>query len=107
MDLPIACDLGTMTEVQRSRREDLVLGLRASLREVVELVDGFALRMLPSAVVGVADFVSLERLCCPFLRFSTEIEPGEGPLWLRMTGPDGAKGFLRESFRSIVSGQGS
>jgi hypothetical protein len=40
----------------------------------------------------------MERLCCPFVRYTLEIEPNRGPFWLRMTGVEGVKEFLRMSF---------
>lgn len=44
---------------------------------------------------GVLTIFGLERLCCPFLRFLVEVEPNSGPLWMRLTGREGAKEFLR------------
>jgi hypothetical protein len=35
-----------------------------------------------------------ERQCCPFLRFNIRLEPGEGPIWLELSGPEGTKDFL-------------
>jgi hypothetical protein len=39
-------------------------------------------------------------MCCPFIRFTLDIEPNEGPYWLRFTGAEGVKEFLRMSFES-------
>jgi hypothetical protein len=38
--------------------------------------------------------VAAERACCPFLRFELALEPEEGPIRLRITGPADTKGFL-------------
>jgi hypothetical protein len=40
----------------------------------------------------------LLRQCCPFLRFAITVEPGNGPIWLEMTGPEGTKEFLATTF---------
>lgn len=32
--------------------------------------------------------------CCPFLGFTLELLPDDGPLTLRLTGPDGVREFL-------------
>ncbi len=40
----------------------------------------------------------LVALFCPFLKFSITVEPGDGPVWLEMTGPQGTKEFLVEVF---------
>jgi hypothetical protein len=36
----------------------------------------------------------MERKCCAFLRFSLVVTPGEGPVWLELTGPDGTQELL-------------
>ncbi len=71
--------------------------LRADVKEVRELDDGYAFRHSsePDVLLLLAEFVALERLCCPFLGFEIELEPGGGPLWIRMTGEKGAKGVLQ------------
>jgi hypothetical protein len=46
-------------------------------------------------IVKAAEFMALERLCCPFLNFVLEIEPDQGPLWLKLTGPEGVKQVLQ------------
>jgi hypothetical protein len=45
-------------------------------------------------LVALAEYVSLERLCCPFFDFAIEVGHGEDEVWLSMTGPEGAKGIL-------------
>jgi len=42
-----------------------------------------------------AEFITLERLCCPFLTLALEVERERGPLWLKLTGREGVKPFLR------------
>jgi hypothetical protein len=44
-------------------------------------------------------FVSNERLCCPFLEFGITIAPANGPVWLRLTGPEGTRAFLEAELR--------
>ncbi len=45
--------------------------------------------------LAVAEFITLERLCCPFFEFGFEVERDGGPLWLRITGGEDAKWVLR------------
>jgi len=33
------------------------------------------------------------------MRFSLTLEPGDGPLWLEITGPEGTKTFLTSFWR--------
>lgn len=66
--------------------------------ELHERDDGIALRFAADAFPALATFVDRERRCCPFLRFTLELEQGGGPLWLRLTGPEGIRKFLQLEF---------
>ena len=65
---------------------------RAEERTV--LPNGYAFRFSPEALTEVARFIANERKCCPFLSFELSLAPEAGPLWLRMTGPEGARSVL-------------
>jgi hypothetical protein len=93
--LPMACRMDAMTPVQRGRHEEVTARLRTETQEIRELPDGFAFRIPEEDWSLAAEFVSLERLCCPFLGFALEQEREAGPLWLRLTGREGVKEFLR------------
>ncbi len=43
-----------------------------------------------------AEFITRERLCCPFFRFELALEPGSEALALRLTGPEGVREFIRQ-----------
>ena len=98
-DIPVACLL-TAPEL-RQRRSAVLAAFRATQLEVKELADangeGFAFRLAPSAaqLSALAELIELERQCCPFLRFSLTVDPGDGPIWLILTGPSGTREFLR------------
>ena len=97
---PIACVMAALDEEQRRRRKELEGRLGAFVEEVRELADGYALR-LPSGsrtLLDVAEFVTYERLCCPFLDFEIDVEREGGPLWLRLRGREGVKEFVRHEF---------
>ena len=95
--LPVACDPTALSAEQRERKRSLQRRLRANVKEIWELPDGYAFRHSsePSMLLAVAEFVSLERLCCPFFDFRLELERGGGPLWFRITGSPEAKRVLR------------
>jgi hypothetical protein len=38
--------------------------------------------------------IQLERRCCPFLRFTLTVEPGEAVMELALTGGPGVRDFL-------------
>jgi hypothetical protein len=98
-EIPIACDLGAIATQDRSRHAALLDSLRTRTRERRELSDGYAFRFDAdtSTLTNLAAWVGLERLCCPFLRFTIEVEPG-GSLWLRLTGSADVKTFVGETF---------
>ena len=92
----VACDFMAMDTEQRERYRALRRLLGEDLQEVRELEDGYAFRHSPEAdvLVALAEYVSLERLCCPFFDFAIEVGREGGEVWLRMTGPEGAKEVL-------------
>jgi hypothetical protein len=99
-DLPIACNLSD-PEFQR-RRTELLNTFRNSLLETKELDEGYAYRFPADGnwITELAQLITFERQCCPFLRFNLRLEPAEGPIWLELTGPEGTKDFLQMLFGS-------
>ncbi len=71
-----------------------------AVQEVRELPDGYAFRLPGDSamLMTIAEDLTIERLCCPFLRFTLDLEPAGGPIWLSFTGPEGTKAFLKLSF---------
>ena len=93
---PLACDFGAMNPEQRERYRALRRILSEDFMEARELDAGYAFRHSSEAevLVALAEYVSLERLCCPFFDFAIEVGHGGGDVWLKMTGPEGAKAIL-------------
>jgi hypothetical protein len=89
--------MAALSDEQRKRILVLIKQIRASGQEVRELRDGYALRLpAESATVrDVAEYITLERMCCPFFRFEMEVEQEGGPMWLRLTGREGVKEFTK------------
>ena len=91
---PIACNLNAMTASERSRHAELGHALWKSVIERRDLPDGYAFRVPETSLVSTAEWVSLERKCCPFFAFTiTQAEDG-GAVWLEVTGAKGVKGFI-------------
>lgn len=74
------------------------------IQETRELPDGYEFRFADdsNALKGLVDFVSLEKLCCPFLRFEIDVEAENGPVWLRLTGREGVKAFIKEEISGLT-----
>ena len=96
--LPIACNLNDAEF--RERRADLLRTFQGALLETRELDDGYAYQFPsdPDWISQMAQLITFERACCPFLRFNLRVEPDNGPLWLELTGPPGTREFLQSLF---------
>jgi hypothetical protein len=103
---PIACDMSAIEPALRAVH--IARGGRVfrAAEEIREMPDGYAFR-LPNesdTLLKAAEFVALERLCCPFLGFALEVAPEGGPVWLRLTGREGVKAFIREEVGEFLGG---
>ncbi|HEX5081967.1 MAG TPA: hypothetical protein VFY40_07975 [Blastocatellia bacterium] len=97
---PIACNLNALDREQRRRHQSLTEQLRAAAQETRELTDGYSFR-LPSdeaTIQKTAEWITMERRCCPFIAFGIEVGREGGPLWLSLTGREGVKAFLKTEF---------
>ena len=74
------------------------------IQETRELSNGYEFRFAdePDVLKPLAEFVLLEKLCCPFLRFEIEVEAERGPVWLRLTGREGVKAFIRDEISGLT-----
>jgi hypothetical protein len=97
---PLACIRDAILAGERPRYAALAAKLRAAARQPQELSNGYAIPLDEGAmsVVEAAEWISLERKCCPFLKLAIEVE-GTGRLTLRLTGPDGVKEFLNAELK--------
>ena len=91
---PIACNLNAMTASERSRHAELGHALWKSVIERRALPDGYAFRVPETSLVSTAEWVSLERKCCPFFAFTITQAEEEGAVWLAVTGGKGVKPFI-------------
>jgi hypothetical protein len=69
-------------------------------RATRELADGYEFELPADAatVQAVAEWAVMEKLCCPFLQIDLRLEADQGPLWLRPSGKEGVKPFIRAEF---------
>ena len=82
---------------QRQRHSILTKELVSKHFEIRELPDGFGLRFPHDhqLFAALSEWALLEQLCCPFLTFTLELHHDQGPMWLKASGNDGVKEFLR------------
>jgi hypothetical protein len=102
---PFACEHTALSSDVRKRHfEELGPELRARQKSIRELQDGFEFEF-PSDIETfhlIAEWVAGERLCCPFFDIVIHVERGGGGLWLRLTGGEGLKQFIRTELSSWV-----
>lgn len=91
----IACKL-TSPELQQ-RKEEVLAALKLKVLDRQELTNGYKYKfegsdnLLDELIV----FIKSERACCDFFTFNLSISDNQSNTWLSITGPDGAKDFIR------------
>jgi hypothetical protein len=97
MPLTLVCIPTAIGADERPRYNELIRRLAAAVRERTELADGFAFALDTSITLPeVAEWIAMERLCCPFLTFLLDVSPG-GATQLTLSGPEGVKAILRHA----------
>ncbi len=94
------CNLSAISPAQRPHYSQLVKKIRAAVRKRTEVREGYEFMLDSRAVelVEIAEWISLERLCCPFLTLEISTSGKQSPWLLRLTGPAGVKPLIREEF---------
>jgi hypothetical protein len=101
MTSPLACNLTAIASENRIAHQALTERLMSEMvQEVHELSDGYAFRFTADDYAAIMGYVAQERLCCPFFTFVIEISAERGPIWLRLSGREGVKEFLRAELNS-------
>jgi hypothetical protein len=96
----IACNLKAIGSSERPRYNDLTKRLRTAVRNRKELSNGYAYQLEQKTITlpEVAEWMSLERLCCPFLRFELSATGQQTNWLLTLSGPVGVKALLQAEF---------
>jgi len=92
---PLACRANALDRVQRRRQQALLETVRRRALAKLDLPDGLGLTFPadPALFVEMAEWVSLERRCCPFLAFALEWKANDSVV-VRLTGQPGVKEFI-------------
>jgi hypothetical protein len=92
------CNIDALTSAERTRHGTLSYALRKAVVEKAELPSGYGFRLAAQDVPLVAEWVGYEAKCCPFFSFEMQLARDQGPLWLRITGSEGVKAFIKAEF---------
>lgn len=101
----LACAMDAVPREMRTEHEASIRRIVTSILEVHELPTGYALR-LPNENKTLYDcitFISNERLCCPFFHFALEVEPEQGPIWLRLTATSDIKPIIQSELLTLAT----
>ena len=101
----LACDLTALPPGGKERLAALSEDLFGRTREARPLPDGFELgyeRASAGTIAQLAEFIALDRLCCPFIRHGLFVEPDTGSTWLHLSGGDGVKQVIASDVLRMV-----
>lgn len=84
---------------ERSAHHAVTRHVIAAATAIRELADGFVFELAADEYDAVSRFVAKERLCCPFLTFVVTARAEQPQVELRISGPSGAKEFIRAELR--------
>ena len=103
---PLACDMSAIAPEQREEHLATSREVFSHIASIRDLTNGYAFELGdgPNVIVKAAQFIALEKLCCPFLQFVVEVEAEGGSTWLRLIGREGVKEFVREEINGILGG---
>ena len=100
---PFACNLNAFNSEERMRWRKLLDQVVPAVLVARDLSDGYALQVNTSrvSVVEVAEWIELERKCCPFFDFRIDLHGEDGTLWLSLKGREGVKQFIQMDFKGL------
>lgn len=104
-DAPLLCNMNVFTTSQRESHIQNTTELIQAVQNVQEVVNGYEF-IFPNEtalIANIAEFISNERLCCPFLEFTLRIVSNSEPVSLALTGPIGTQEFLQAEFAGAFS----
>jgi hypothetical protein len=89
----IACKL-TRSELQK-RKAEVIEKLKSKILDKQELTDGYKYKFNGTDQIldEITSFIKSERLCCDFFSFALSVS--DDIIWLTISGPDGAKDFVK------------
>lgn len=103
-ELPvIACNPSAIPAAEREAHIDVSKEVfsRANIQDVKELPDGYGFRLplQTPMILKAAQYMSNDRLCCPFFNFTLIVND---ELWLHLTGTPEVKEVIKTDILKII-----
>lgn len=94
----IACNMDVFTETERQNHYTDSKHILMQAEKVEELENGYALRhsYSPENFISIAEWITRENKCCPFMVFNLTLQPLEDDLkiWLKFGGSKQIKTYI-------------
>jgi hypothetical protein len=96
--------MDVFTPAQRESHIQTTAQLSQAVRRVQEVENGYEFTFPNETefISRIAEFISNERLCCPFLKFTLNVVSNSEPVSLSLVGPIGTQEFLRAEFDGAI-----
>jgi hypothetical protein len=96
----LACNLTAINAADRPRYNELVRRIRSAIRDRREIPDGYVFNVDHGAIAlpEAAEWINMERLCCPFLTLQISASGTQAYWTLTLRGPTGVKLLLDAEF---------
>jgi hypothetical protein len=94
------CDLLAVNAAERPRYKELVKRVREAMHQREEISGGYRFGLDGAAVtlIETAEWMNMERLCCPFLTLQLSASGNSADWVLTLTGAEGIKPLLDAEF---------
>ncbi|VXC34775.1 conserved hypothetical protein [Bacillus sp. 349Y] len=95
----VVCNIGAFNSEERSHYDELRMDLTANV-SVKDIPNGFTFIYpnQPSLLIKIAEWISYENRCCPFIEFSLYVSGEADSIRIELTGGEQVKNLLREEF---------
>jgi hypothetical protein len=102
--IPIACQLGVFSAEERQRYHALRRRIEAAVIRIVEVENGYVFHLPDDDAMPatVAEWIALERRCCPFFEFTVSFGGSDRSIRVALTGSPEVKQFLKSELGSPV-----
>jgi hypothetical protein len=98
------CNMNALTPDEREGHGRNTASLMKTLQGVQEEANGYSFHFASETrtILQIAEFIALERLCCPFFDFTLQVRAGDQSVALQIAGAAGVKDFIRSEFGEVI-----